>query len=138
MSYATKDDFFAATKRRFRDVTLWSGKKARIRSLTEAEYAEIDAKNIDHRKGGLSLPGIRSSNARLVAACVCDAEGERIFLDSDVERLSAVDAALIEPLVREIREHCGLQRDAEDLRKNLPGTDGGCSNSSSAEQSLTA
>ena len=136
--FAGRDDFLAATKRRFKTVPMWGGKTCRIRSITEAEYADIDARNIDFRKGGLSAAGIRGSNVRLLIACVCDGDGEPIFTDLDAAKLASVDTALVEPLVREIREHCGLRQDAEEAIKNFDATGGEDSPSSSADRSLAA
>jgi hypothetical protein len=130
--FAGRDDFLAATKRRFKECPLWGGKKCRIRSLTAAEYAEIDAKNIDFRKGGLSANGVRNSNLRLIIASVCDANGEPVFMESDLEKLANIDVAMVEPLVKEIKEHCGLRQDVEAALKNLEATAGGDSPSSSA------
>lgn len=132
--FAGRDDFLAATKRRYKPVPLWGGKTARIRSLTAAEYAEIDAKNIDFRKGGLSANGVRNSNLRLIIASVCDGNGEPIFLESDLDKLASIDVAMVEPLVKEIKEHCGLRQDVESALKNLEATGAGDSPSSSAEQ----
>ena len=130
--FATRDDFFAATKRRYKEVPLWTGKKARIRSIFENEFQEIDVRNIDFRKGGLSAVGIRSSNARLIVLTVCDGQGEPLFTEQDVSKISSLDSALVEPLVREIREHCGLRQDADELLKNFEPTGGESSASSSA------
>lgn len=136
--FATRDDFFSATKRRFKAVTLWNGKKARIRSLNEVEYALIDATNLDFKRGGLSKAGIRESNVRLLVASVCDGEGNLLFGEADLPQLGLVDTALIEPLVREIREHCGLKNlDQEELEKNSPATTGGDSDCSSVGPSPT-
>lgn len=134
MSYATREDFFAAKKRRFKDVTLWNGFKARIRSLNAQEFAEIDAKNIDFKKGGLSASGVKSSNIRLIVAGVCDGEGNPLFTEADMDALSQVDSAMIEPLVRELKEHCGLRAEGDPL-KNCEGTGDGGSPCTVAEPS---
>jgi len=133
--FLTRDSFLAFTKRRFKEVNLPDGQHCRIRSISEAEYAEVDSRNIDFRKGGLSVAGIRGSNVRLIIACVCDGDGQPIFSDSDASQLSQVDAAVIEPLVREIREHCGLRQDSDDILKNSVATGGAGSPTSSAERS---
>lgn len=130
MSYATRDDFFAATKRRFAEVTLWNGKQARIRSLTEGEWQAIDIQSWDLKKGTMTRAGVLESNARLIAAAVVDGEGNPIFTELDVPRLSAIDAALLEPLVRDIRRHCGLRGDVEDALKNFAATEDDASPSS--------
>jgi len=131
--FAGRDDFFAATKRRFKEVPLWGGKRCRIRSLTAAEYSELDARNIDFRKGGLSANGVRNSNLRLIIASVCDHDGQSVFQESDLEKLASIDVALVEPLVKEIKEHCGLRQDVEAALKNLGATGGDDSPSFSAE-----
>lgn len=137
-NYATREDFFAETKRRYKPVRLWNGKRTRIRSLSESEYSEIDSRNIDFKRGGLSATGVRGSNVQLVMACVCDADGNPLFGgEEDAKKLAQLDSALIEPLVHEIRDHCGLKKDAVEAEKNSEPTGGGSSPSSSAGPSPT-
>jgi hypothetical protein len=137
--YATRDDFFAAPERRFTDTTSrLLGKKVRIRSMTEGEWAAVDIGNWDLEKGGQSESGIKSSNVRLMLATIVDGNDTPIFTDTDGPRLERVDSAIIEPLVREIRAHCGLRGDVEDSVKNLDGTGGGDSPCSSVELSTPA
>lgn len=124
MSSATRDSILAATKRRFKDVTLWDGSTVRVRSLTAAEWAEIDSKTIDMKKGGLSASGVKTSDLRLFAATVCDADGNPLFGDADLPALGSLDAALVIPVVKEIRDHCGLRQTVEDALKNSDPTGG--------------
>lgn len=124
MSNATRDSILAGTKRRFKDVTLWDGSSARIRSLTAAEWAEIDSKTIDMKKGGLSASGVKASDLRLFAATVCDGDGNPLFQESDIPALGSLDAALVIPVVKEIRDHCGLRQTTEDALKNSAPTGG--------------
>jgi hypothetical protein len=132
-NFAGKEDFFAAAKRRFKEVPLPDGKSARIRSITAAEWADIDARNVDMKKGGLSAVGLRNSDLRLVAASVVDADGNPIFNDGDLKQLGEIDAGVIVPLVKAIKEHSGLRQDVEDALKNLSTTaDSGSSSSSAA------
>ena len=135
--FAGKDDFFAAAKRRFKEVPLPFGKSVRIRSLTAAEWADIDAKNVDLKRGGLSAIGMRNSDFRLVIASVCDSNGQPVFADSDLDKLAAVDVAMIVPLVRAIKDHSGLRQDSEDALKNCGTTADSGSPCSSVEQSPT-
>lgn len=135
--FAGKDDFFAAAKRRFKDAPLPGGKMARIRSLTAAEWAEIDSKNVDMKRGGLSLVGMRNSDLRLVIASVVDADGNQVFGDGDLAKLGEIDVAVIVPLVRTIKEHSGLRQDAENALKNSDTTADSGSPCSSAEPSPT-
>jgi hypothetical protein len=135
--FASRDDFFGATKRRFKTVPMPGGKTCRIRSLTAGEWATIDSANVNKKRGGLDHAGLRLSDLRLFVACVCDENGEQLFKDSDIPQLESLDNALVTPVVREIREHCGLRQDVEDVIKNCETTDSSASPSSSAAQSPT-
>ena len=119
-----KDAFFSATNRRFKDVPLPGGQSARIRSLTAAEWADIDAKNTDIKRGGLSATGLKNSDFRLIIASVVDVEGNPVFNDGDLPKLGEIDAGVTIPLVRAIREHSGLRGDVEDAIKNSETTTG--------------
>lgn len=122
--YATKEQWFSANKRRFRDVVV-SGMKVRIRSLTEGEWADFDIQNYDFENGGRSEQGVRTSDARLVICAVVDADGNPVFNALDTAHLMQLDASVIRPLVRAIREHCGVLHDVEDAEKNLETTPAG-------------
>lgn len=134
-SYATASDFLSPN-RRFKETSLWNGKKVLIRSLFESEYSQIDVENIDASKGGLSRDGMRLSNCRIVLATVCGADPaaenfqQPMFKPTDLKALFGADTIVIEPLVKEIREHCGLRQDTEELLKNSEGISGDGSPSS--------
>lgn len=139
MSFATSEDFLNAP-RRFKETRLWNGKKVLIRSLYESEYSQIDVENIDANKGGLSRDGMRLSNCRLVLATVCCADKESplfqqpLLKATELKALFQADTIVIEPLVKDIREHCGLRQDTEELLKNFGGVNADGSPSSSSEQ----
>lgn len=122
--FAGRDDFFGDGKRRFKTVSLPGGKQCRIRSLTAGEWCDLDAKNVDIKRGGLSAVGLRNSDLRLVIAAVCDGDGNLVFQESDLSSLAAVDASLVIPLVKEIRDHCGLKSTTDDALKNSEATAG--------------
>jgi hypothetical protein len=130
--YATRDEFLATSKRRYRDVPI-AGKKYRIRSLTEGEWSELQLVTLGVKEGIDREEGIRTSDARLIVATVVDANGQLIFKDTDVARLAYCDAGITEPLVKEIRKHCGAAG-VEDSLKNFGATGDGDSPSSSCEQ----
>lgn len=132
-----RDELLAYSNRRFKEVSLLDGRKCRIRSITEAEWADIDVKTIDFKKGGLSQSGLRQSDVRLVIACVCDHDGNPLFKESDSESLAKIDTAVFVPLVREIKDHCGLRGGTEDHEKNSGTTGGGGSPCTSPALSST-
>lgn len=120
--FMSREDFLgSASKRRFKDVPLPGGNKARIRSISEGEWAEIDLKSVD-KKGGYNIAALRLSDARLIVATVCDHDGNPIFSDADLETIMGFDTGYVLPLVREIKEHCGLRGTVEDAEKNLSAT----------------
>jgi hypothetical protein len=130
--FAGKDDFFAATKRRFKEVNLPSGMTTRIRSLSAGEWADFEMGSVNKAKGGgFNFKGLRNSDFRLIAASVVDGDGNLIFTDADIPQLETLDAADSVALSRAIKEHSGLTRDVEDAQKNLSGTNGGSSPASS-------
>src|SRR5581483_11113292 len=112
-----RDGFFAASARRFKEVALPDGNKARIRSLTAGEWAGIDSRNVDMKKGGINPTGLRNSDLRLIVASVVDGEGNPIFTDADVPKLGTIDAAVTITLTRAIKEHSGIRQDTEDAQK---------------------
>lgn len=128
--YATRDMFLAVSQRRFKDVLI-AGMKYRIRSLTEGEWSDHQAETMGFKNGTSQEEGFRTSDARLIALTVVDGNGTPIFRDTDVPRLAYCDAGLTEPLVREIRRHCGAAG-VEDSLKNLGVTGEGDSLSSSS------
>jgi hypothetical protein len=131
-SYATRDQFFAAPTRRYKDVEI-AGMKFRIRSLTEGEWSELQLATLDLENGGRNIDAIKFSDPRLIVAAVVDAGGEPVFTATDVARLSHADAGMTEPLVRAIRRHCGLVG-VEESKKNLGTTGEGDSPSSSSAE----
>lgn len=130
--YATRDQFFALPARRFKDITI-CGMKFRIRSLLEGEWAAHQLGNLDLVNGGNNMDGLKSSDARLIVACVVNGDGDLVFTDTDVPRLAYADAGLTEPLVRAIRLHCRVV-DVEEAKKNSSTTGGDGSPTSSCEQ----
>lgn len=128
--YATKDQFLAGGSRRYKDVAL-GGMKLRLRSLTEAEWSEFELGSYDFARGEWNEQGVRTSDARLIALAVVDANGDRMFTSKDVPQLMQLDAGVIVPLVRAIRQHCGLTADVEEVEKNLVAAGGVDSPSSS-------
>ncbi len=130
--FASRDDFFAATKRRFKPVTLPSGLGTRIRSLTAGEWADLDMGNVNKTKGGINPAGMRTSDFRLIAAAVVDGDGNPIFSAADIPQLELMDAADSIALARDIKEHTGIRRDVEDAIKNFATTGGGASTTSSS------
>lgn len=111
--------FFAtAVDRRFKVVTLPSGRQVRIRSLRESEKARFEA-SVLTRKGEFSINKIREQRARLIIECVVDQEGRPLFSEEHLAELLQQDGAEMARLYDECRTFCGFDEDAiEELAKN--------------------
>jgi len=98
--------------------------KFRLRSITEAEWSEISASNFDMRRGGLSSDGLKMSDARLLALCLVDGEGNPLMPGpSGYKQVLSLGTPIAEPLLRAARELCGL-RELENTEKNyIAGSD---------------
>lgn len=111
--YATRDALFGQPAvRRFKDVEV-DGHKFRLRSLTAGESNPWAVKSQDRK-------GMVTAGARLIALCCVNADGQRIFGDTDVAKLLELDAAFLSKLAKECQLHAGIVDDVdlEDIEKN--------------------
>jgi hypothetical protein len=122
--YATRDMLLggAPPERRFADV-LVHGKKFRLRSLTAGESNRCQAKHLAIEDEDKRAKAIASLPCRTIVQCVVNADGQRIFSDTDVVDLMDLDAAFVTALATECRKHAGIEDDDEDdAKKNSNGT----------------
>lgn len=121
--YAKKEDLFASPFRRdYADhEQTFNGavRKFRIQTLNDAEKGEHDGEAVNS-KGRFRRESVATANARLIALCCVDGDGQRIFSRSDVATLQQYDSAEVEQLAAACRRHCGWEEEPE---KNLAATD---------------
>lgn len=108
-------------------VTLPTGGKAKLRSLSELEQANYEAEliQINNRKaskdGKLIMHKDRLSEARrrLIALCLVDGTNQRVFRDDEVDAVGQLDSADAFFLATSIRAHLGADKEYfEELVKN--------------------
>lgn len=118
-TYATREQFLAPTKRRYKDVHLpFKGITVRIRSLMEAEKEEYEAGLIT-AKAEYTRDTLQCARRRLIAYCLCDENGDQLLSLSDLDALKALDGADMAYLQEECQVHCGFKKgDIEGLVKN--------------------
>ena len=92
-----------------------------LRSLSEAEWSQYQRDSIDLKTGSVTPRGLATAKARLIALCVADVAGERLFANSDVEAINQLDAKLVAALHAACEQHCGV---VETAAKNSATTDG--------------
>lgn len=122
--YVTADAFRQPQARKFRDVEVDGFGKVRIRTLTEAERARMEAPNYT-KKGTVNLDKLGDARCRLIVAAVVDGDGNPLLGNQDVQYLRQQDSRVINDLAEAISVHCGIsQADMEELEKNSPTRDG--------------
>ena len=99
------------------EVPEWGG-CVTVRSMTGFERDAFEASLFDG-KGASRKEKLANLRARLVAFCVVDAEGKRIFSDSDAEALGRKSAAALDRVFAVAQRLNGLgHTQVEELAKN--------------------
>ena len=114
-----KASLLAKGKRRTAKVTVDGFGELHVRSLTEAEWAAYQRDSIDFRTGQVTANGIATAKPRLIALCVCDEKGERVFGNSDVPAILDMDAKAVNALYEACEQFAGVT----DTGKNSKPTD---------------
>lgn len=124
-----RDEIFAAADVQKEDVAVpeWGG-TVRVIGLTGSERDQYEAWIISG-KGKNRDVNLRNSRAKLVMMCVVDADGKRVFDESDIVRLGAKSALALQRVFDKAAALSGL--DEETLEKiqddlgNAPSDDSG-------------
>jgi hypothetical protein len=124
MKILTKDQILNAEDVKYEtvDVPEWGG-PVRLRTVAAKDRDAFD-------RALFPKPGVRNMEdfrARVVAMCVVDEDGNRVFSDADIPMLSQKSAAAIDRLIPVAQRLSGLTTaDVEEFAKNLqpgPGED---------------
>jgi hypothetical protein len=98
MTILGRDAILAAAdlaERKEVQVPEWGG-TVLVRMLSGKERDRIDELAIAAKGKGKSEVNMKNFRARLVAACICDAEGKRVFPESDIDALGDKSAAALD------------------------------------------
>ena len=130
MGYLTKDDILGAADISTTTVEVpeWGG-SVLVRPLTGEERDAFEESMLSgqgkNRK--VTLANVR---AKLVARCVVDESGDRLFSDGDIARLGKKSAAALNRVYEAASKASGLsEADVEELAGNSSSTDGAGSSS---------
>ncbi len=116
-----REDILAASDIQTEEVEVpeWGG-CVLVRGMTGAERDEFEA-SVMERKGKNVRFNLNDARAKLVAACVVDEAGARVFSDSDVRLLTRKSAAALDRVAQAAQRLSGLREDdLEELAKNSP------------------
>jgi hypothetical protein len=100
------------------------GKKAavRLKVLSAAERDAFEASTVTV-KGGKQKPNLANLRARLVARCMVDAKGERVFQSGDVARLGNKSSKALDRLFAKCQEINGFSdKDIEEMTEDFDET----------------
>lgn len=115
----TREDLLALAKRRYVD-----NQGFRIQSLTEFELSQLQGMWQERYSKTKKLdPRMRRE---LIAVCLVDDEGKRLFKTEEADLLAEIDAKVTETLYRACREHNGMDEEdeTEGIEKNSDETQG--------------
>lgn len=99
------------------EVPEWGG-AIYVRGLTGAERDSFEQSIIDQRGKGVKM-NLKNIRAKLVAMCVVDEQGNRIFRDEDAELLGQKSAAALNRIFEVAQRLSGLRsEDVEELAGN--------------------
>lgn len=109
MGYLTKDEVLAADDLPIEDVDVeaWGG-TVRVRGLTGTERDRFEMKVAAAR----DHPDQITVRADLVARCMVDEDGKRLFTDKETARLGAKSGAALDQVFDVIRKLSGMTDDA--------------------------
>lgn len=119
MGLLTKQAILNAADLRTEDVSVpeWGG-TVRARTLTGAERDAFESSMTVMVKGERQ-PNVRNLRARLVAACLVDEGGARLFDDGEVASLGGKSAAALDRVFSICQRLNGFTAaDVEDMEKN--------------------
>jgi len=117
-----REAIFAAPDIQTEDVHIpqWGG-TVRVKNLTASERDAFEESTTTQRGNNLEL-NHKNFRAKLVALCVVDEEGKRLFDDKDIHKLGAKSAAAMDLLFAAASRLSGISKDDEDeLLKNSDG-----------------
>lgn len=113
---------------------LGEGAVAIVRGMTGTERDSYES-GLIVQKGKRSSVELRDIRAKLVARCLVDESGERIFRDEDVAEVGKMSAPLLDRLYKVAQRLSGLsEEDLEELGKSSSTLTGTSSSSSSPGQ----
>lgn len=136
MALLSRDQILEADDLETREVAVpeWGGEVI-VKALSgeERDAFELSLKQI---RGDKMEPNLANARAKLVARCIVDEDGTRLFSNSDIKALGKKSAAALERVFEVAAELSGLQDgDVEEMVKNSEAAQSGDSTSTSPENS---
>lgn len=120
MAFLTRDQILGADDRKTREVEVieWGG-TVLIRTLSGKERDKFEA-SLQVTRGTKTKQNFENFRARLIALCIVNDSGERLFADSDVVLLGDKSVAALQRVFNACNEMNGLSdEDVDELTKDF-------------------
>jgi hypothetical protein len=89
-----------------------------IKGMTVTERSKFE-RQFRTRKGDTNERKMNEIRQRMLVACVCNADGQQLLTDADIEAIGKQRADIVERLVNAAQIACGMSTDdMEDIVKN--------------------
>jgi len=103
------------------EVPEWGG-SVYVKGTNGKEFSDLQSQIIQ-RKGNTQSVNLENIQAKLCAVCLCDADGNRLFKQKDVEVLAELSSAALQRVFKVAQRLSGLGDDeieglTEDLKAN--------------------
>lgn len=109
---ASRNELLSGLKRRYDTMRLpVAGHLVRFQSLSEAEHAAYEMQRLSPNENSILVPDaeqVELVRPRLIALCLVDAEGNRLFGEQDIEQLRLWDSSDTRALYVRLQQHCGM------------------------------
>lgn len=102
--------FVGRAIRRYADVEIADFGAIRLQSLSEREAADFQVAALDQR-GRWRKKLAAGARRRLIALCLVDADGNRLFSDDEAEHLADMDGRIADAIYEHCVAHCGFRQD---------------------------
>lgn len=130
MALLSKEQIWSAQDIQYEDVPVpeWGG-EVRVRGLSGRERDKFEADSLRQKKGQREV-NLENIRARLIVACVVDANFQPLFDRADVMRLGEKSAKALERVFEKAQELSGMSEgDLEEMAGNSESDQNGSSTS---------
>ncbi|MYV58044.1 hypothetical protein [Streptomyces sp. SID3212] len=120
MALLNKDAILKADDMVFEDIPVpeWGG-DIRLKTMTGTQRDAFEDKSMDQR-GKDPKMNLTNFRARLLALCIVNEDGRRVFSDGEITLLGQKSANVLERLFNKAREMNGMDdKDVEELTKGF-------------------
>jgi hypothetical protein len=124
--HLSRDDILKAEDCRTQEVDVpeWGG-TVLVRGMTGRERDQFETSMLERGRGGRMVPNTANTRAKVVARCVVDEDGTRLFTDADVAALGEKSGAAIDRVFEVAATLSGLaERDREEMARDFSPADG--------------